>query len=113
MASPAEQAMPVAPIARPSYILVYTEAALGAIETRTFKSGDSVAVRLPEELGFAPDVAVTIEQRGTTLTIKPAIDPVEEKRKLTELMARLRRNGPITPVQKREPIEFPDRPGLY
>lgn len=86
---------------------------MGMIETRTFKSGNGVAVRLTKESGFASGVAVTIEQRGDTLTIKPAIDPVEEKRKPTQLMARLRRAGPITPVRKREPIEFPDRLGLY
>jgi len=86
---------------------------MGIIETKTFKSGNSVAVRLPKELGVAADVAVTIEQNGTTLTIKPALDPVEEKRKLTDLMARLRKTGAITPAEKREPIAFPDRRGLY
>jgi len=88
---------------------------MGIIETKTFKSGNSVAVRLPKELGVAADVAVTIEQNGTTLTIKPALDPVQEKRKLTEMLETITAiwaDAPFREVEKREPIEFPDRPGL-
>ena len=86
---------------------------MGVIETRTFKSGNSVAVRLPTELGFAADVAVTIERVGNELKIRPLVDPVEEKRKLSELVAALRAIGPVGEIETREPIEFPDRPGLY
>lgn len=86
---------------------------MGVIGTRTFKSGNSVAVRLPKELGYEVGMAVHLEQDGSVVTIRPAIDPVAEKRKLTDLIARLRDIGPILPVSPREPIEFPDRPNLY
>ena len=85
---------------------------MGVIESKTFKSGNSVAIRLPKELGFAADVAVTIERVGTTLTIKPVVDPAEEKRKLAELVAALRAIGPMEEVEVREPIEFPARSEL-
>ena len=85
---------------------------MGVIETRTFKSGNSVAIRLPKELGFAADMAVTIERVGNELKIKPLVDPVEEKRKLSELVAALRAIGPVGEIETREPIEFPERHGL-
>lgn len=86
---------------------------MGAVNSKTFKSGNSIAVRLPREVALAPDIAVTIERNGDVLTIRPAVDPAEEKRKLLELVRRLREIGPVGEIGKREPIEFPDRPGLY
>lgn len=86
---------------------------MSLIERRTFKSGNSVAVRLPKKFGFMPGTPITIEQIGTTLTIRPTVDPVEEKRKPSALIETLRALGPVGEIQKREPIEFPDRPGLY
>ena len=85
---------------------------MGAIETKTFKSGNSVAIRLPKELGFSADMAVTIERVGNELKIVPVIDPAEEKRQLDELVAALRAIGPVGEIEPREPIDFPDRPGL-
>jgi antitoxin VapB len=86
---------------------------MGAIESKTFKSGNSVAIRLPKELGFAADMAVTIERVGNELKIVPLVDPAEEKRKLDKLVAALRAIGPVGEIEPREPIDFPDRPGLY
>ncbi|HEU0043608.1 AbrB/MazE/SpoVT family DNA-binding domain-containing protein [Sphingomonas sp.] len=83
------------------------------IDTRTFKSGNSVAVRLPRELGFEADVAVRLEKVGRNIHVKPLLDPVEEKRRLHRMVERLRAIGPPDPSGPREPIEFPDRPGLY
>ena len=43
--------------------------------TKTFKSGNSVAVRLPKALGVQPGVEVTVrEERG-----RYVIEPVEDK----------------------------------
>lgn len=85
---------------------------MNSINSKTFKSGNSVAVRLPKEVGFPPDTHVVIEQNGGVLTIRRASDPVEEKRKVLELVAALRALPKPTEVEKREPIEFPIRPGL-
>ncbi len=51
--------------------------------TRTFRSGDSVAVRLPKELGFGVDVELTLVRSGDVLTIFPTRPSV------SELVARL------------------------
>ncbi len=85
---------------------------MGAIETRTFKSGNSVAVRLPKGFGLPAGTAVTLEQVGDTVTMRPVLDMAAEKAKVYELMRRLRAVGSITPIEERAPIEFPDRPGL-
>lgn len=40
--------------------------------TRIFKSGNSLAVRIPKELAFGPDVQeVEIERVGATLVVRP------------------------------------------
>ncbi len=86
---------------------------MGVIESRTFRNGNSVALRLPKELGFGPDVKVTIERNGDALTVRPLIDPAEEKRKVLALADALLALGPADEIEQRKPIEFPDRPGLY
>jgi hypothetical protein len=58
---------------------------------------------------------MAIEQHGDVLTIRPlrVNDPVEEKRKLLELVEALSAIGrPPDGVQERDPFEFPERPGL-
>lgn len=85
---------------------------MGIVDSKTFKSGNSVAVRLPKEVAFAPDTRVTIERKGDVLTIRPAFDPAEEKRKLDALVATLKALPRPPEVEIREPIEFPERNGL-
>lgn len=77
------------------------------VDSKTFRSGNSEAVRLPKEVAFGSDVEVTIRRVGDVLTITP------KNRTMAELVRRLREIGPPPDgVQPREPIEFPDRPGL-
>jgi antitoxin VapB len=85
---------------------------MNAVSSKTFKSGNSVAVRLPKEIAFAPGLEVVIERKGDTLTIRPAVDPAEEKRKLLEMIEALKAIGPPGQIEKREPIYFPRRRGL-
>lgn len=85
---------------------------MGRIETKTFKNGNSVAVRLPKELGFAPDVAVTLEKVGDTIRIRAVDDAEEGKQRVARLVAALRAIGPPDEIEEREPIEFPERRGL-
>ena len=80
------------------------------VDSKTFKSGNSEAVRLPKEVAFGADVEVTIRKVGDTLEITP-----KAKRRLTpaELVAELRAIGtpPGSPVGRLKPI-FPTRKGL-
>lgn len=85
---------------------------MNAVTTRTFKSGNSVALRLPRALGIEAGAEMRIEKEGDALVVRPARDPAEEKRKLAELIARLEALPAPGEIGKREPIDFPERPGL-
>jgi antitoxin VapB len=85
---------------------------MSAHETRTFKSGNSVALRLPRGLAIGPDEKMLIEQNGDVLTVRRLKDPAEEKRKLAALVEALRALPHPPEVEVRDPIEFPERPGL-
>ena len=80
---------------------------MGVIETKAFKSGNSVAVRLPRELGIKAGDELVIEQSGAgaVITRKP-------KMTTREMIDALRKLPRPKTIQVREPIEFPERPGL-
>jgi antitoxin VapB len=69
-----------------------------SVASKVFRSGNSEAVRLPREVAYGRDIDVVVERHGDVVTIYPK----PEMRKLPR----------PTTVQEREPIEFPDRPGL-
>lgn len=80
------------------------------VDGKTFKSGNSVALRLPKELGFAEGVDVTLRKVGDTLEVTPK---ARRKKTMAELVARLREIGPPPgPRVGRQKIIFPKRPGL-
>jgi antitoxin VapB len=85
---------------------------MGAHESKTFKSGNSVALRLPKALGVGPDERMLIERDGEVLTVRPVRDAAEEQRKLRELAGTLRRLGPVPDTGPEERLEFPERTGL-
>jgi len=82
------------------------------VNSKVFKTGNSVAVRLPKALALPEGTAVTIERRGRQIIITEAFDPAEEKRKLMELVAALDALPKPPYIEKREPIEFPERRNL-
>ncbi len=78
------------------------------VHSRTFKSGNSVAVRLPKRFQIAAGTEVELIDDGNSVTIR-------RKPKLTtkQLVTALRTLGtPPDGVQEREPFEYPERPGL-
>jgi antitoxin VapB len=80
---------------------------MNAYTTKTFRSGNSEAVRLPKELGFGAGVDVEVQREGDVVTIR------RKRLSNRELVARLREIGPPPDgVQPREPIELPKRRGL-
>lgn len=86
---------------------------MGMPETRTFKSGNSEAVRLPQGIGFGIGVAVHVERDGDRVVITPTRNPAEEKARLLALLADLEAiEGAPDAVQARDPFEFPERRGL-
>ena len=89
---------------------------MGVHETKTFKSGNSVALRLPKSLAIGPDERMAIEQNGDVLTVRRIPGDAEQAERLARFRAamdELARLGPVGEVEQREPFEFPDRPGLY
>jgi antitoxin VapB len=79
---------------------------MNAFSTKTFKSGNSEAVRLPREIGFGPGTEVDVVRDGDAVIIR------RKRMSNRELVEALRKLPRPSYIEEREPIEFPDRPGL-
>jgi antitoxin VapB len=79
---------------------------MNAHTTKTFKSGNSEAVRLPKDLGFGPGVEVEVQREGEVVTIR------RKRMSNRELVEALRKLPKPDYVEEREPFEAPERPGL-
>ena len=76
------------------------------VKTKTFKSGNSEAIRLPKEVAYGPDTELVVVRSGDVLTIYPV------RRSFQDMLERLKAlPKPETP-ETREGIDWPDRPGL-
>ena len=74
--------------------------------TRTFRSGNSQAVRLPKDIAFGEDVELVIVRSGDVLTIYPAATSVPEMIARLDVL-------PVPPsVETRDEDDLPERPGL-
>jgi len=72
--------------------------------TRVFKSGNSQAVRIPAELAYSDtNMDLEITRHGDVITIFPA------RNSLKDAVAALRRMPKPPRVEKREPIQVPER----
>lgn len=73
--------------------------------TRVFKSGNSMAMRIPKELGFANTAQdVEVERVGNTLVVRPLVQQT-----LSDLGEILASFSPSFMAQGREVSEEPDR----
>ncbi len=77
------------------------------VTSRTFKSGNSEAVRLPKEVAFGVGREVVIHRSGDVLTIH-----VKKKLTVKEMLAALERLPKPTTIEQRDEVEIPERPGL-
>jgi antitoxin VapB len=75
-------------------------------KSRTFRSGNSQAVRLPRDVAFADDVAVTLVRSGDVLTIYPTQPP------LSEMIGKLRALPLPDSVEARDVEPIPERTRL-
>ena len=62
-------------------------------EAKTFRSGRSVALRLPDSLAIGPGERMLIEAEGDRLTVRRLPDRTEVTRKLRALLAVLEAIG--------------------
>ncbi|WP_395945775.1 antitoxin [Brevundimonas sp.] len=76
------------------------------VTSRTFRSGNSDAVRLPKEVSFGPGVEVEIERKGDVLTMKP------KRLSIQEMIAKLEALPKPSKIGKRPPFIAPIRKGL-
>jgi len=82
------------------------------VHTRTFKSGNSVAVRLPKGFAIPEGVEVELDKSGDVVTLRVTRNAAEEKARMLKWLDELKAMPKPAEVEKREPIEFPERPGL-
>ncbi len=79
---------------------------MSVVTSRTFRSGNSAAVRLPREVAYDTDIEVTIIRSGDVLTIYPTRPSV------AEMLARLDSLPKPTRIEARDVEPLPERPGL-
>ena len=73
---------------------------------RTFKSGNSEAVRLPKDLAFGENVELVAVRSGDVLTLYPA------SMSMAEMVRRLSALPAPPSIEEREDLELPERAGL-
>ncbi len=74
--------------------------------TKTFRSGNSEAIRLPREVAFGENVELVVVRSGDVMTIYPAESSVPE---MLDRLSTL--PVPLT-IEQRDLEELPDRTGL-
>lgn len=74
--------------------------------SKTFKSGNSEAVRLPKDIAYGREVDLTIVRSGDVLTVYPARSSLAEMAKKLESLPR------PPAIEVRDEEELPERPGL-
>jgi antitoxin VapB len=74
--------------------------------SRTFRSGNSEAIRLPKDVAFGDDVELVIVRSGDVLTIYPATISIRE------MVAGLRALPAPPEIERRDREEIPERQGL-
>jgi antitoxin VapB len=75
-------------------------------KTRTFRSGNSEAVRLPKDVAFGADVELVIVRSGDVMTLYPVSSSIPE------MIARLRELPAPPSVEVRDAEELTEREGL-
>lgn len=74
--------------------------------TKTFRSGNSEAVRLPKDMAFGPDVELTLVRSGDVLTIYP------KRGSIRDLIRDLEKMPKPSSIGVRDEIIIPERDGL-
>ena len=79
---------------------------MDAHETRTYRSGKGVALRLPDSFAVAPGETMLVEQDGDRIIVRRVRDRSEAARKLRSLLGALdaigRPGGPAAPAAPEE-----------
>lgn len=76
------------------------------IRIRTFRSGNSEAIRLPKDIAFGEDVELVIVRSGDVMTIYPAATSI------SAMINRLRALPAQLGIEQRDCEVLPERRGL-
>ena len=74
--------------------------------TRTFRSGNSEAIRLPKDIAFGENVELVIVRSGDVMTIYPSATSIPA------MIKRLRTLPAPPSIERRDDEELPERRGL-
>ncbi len=74
--------------------------------SRTFRSGNSEALRLPKDVAFGDDVELVLVRSGNVMTIYPAATSI------AEMLATLRTTPAPRAIERRDDEPLADRPGI-
>ncbi len=74
--------------------------------TKTFRSGNSEAIRLPRGVAFGEGVELVIVRSGDVMTLYPATATIPD------MIAALRALPAPPQIEQRDEEELPERPGL-
>ena len=74
--------------------------------SRTFRSGNSEALRLPKDVAFGDDVELVLVRSGNVMTIYPAATSI------TEMLAQLATTPAPREIERRDDEPLADRGGL-
>lgn len=80
---------------------------MSTVRTKAFRSGNSIAVRLPKEVAFEDGAELVVERSGDIVTIYPA--PAGS---LSELVERLNRLPRPSNIDVRDADQIPEPKGL-
>jgi len=80
---------------------------MSTVRTKAFRSGNSIAVRLPKEVAFEDGAELVVERSGDIVTIYPA--PAGS---LSELVERLNRLPRPSNIDVRDADQIPQPKGL-
>jgi antitoxin VapB len=76
------------------------------VTSKTFRSGNSQAVRLPREVAYPDGVELTITRSGDVVTMRP------KRPSIAEMFAKLDALPVPTDIEVRDTEEIPERTGL-
>lgn len=79
---------------------------MSTAKTRTFRSGNSEAVRLPKDVAFGEDIELIVVRSGDVITMYPAVSSIPE------MIAQLHRLPVPASVEQRDVDPLPDRDGI-
>ena len=80
--------------------------AMTIAKTRTFRSGNSEAVRLPKDAAFGEGVELVVVRSGDVVTLYPAATSIPE------MIARLDALPRPPSIEERDEVELPEPAGL-